>query len=95
MSISKKEVRHIAELARLSFTEAEEDALSHEMSRILDYVDTLNQVDTSDIEPMTHVHDLGQVVRSDTVRERTTHEDAMENAPDSDGEYFRVPKVIG
>jgi len=95
MSISKEEVRHIAKLARLSFTEAEEEVLSHEMSRILDYVDTLNQVDTSAIEPMTHVHDLGQVLRADTVCDRITHEDGLKNAPDTDGEYFRVPKVIG
>ncbi len=95
MPISKEEVRHIAKLARLSFTEAEEDVLSHEMSQILDYVSTLNKVDTSNVEPMTHVHDLGQVVRSDSVKERITHEDALQNAPDTDGEYFRVPKVIG
>ena len=58
MSISREEVRHIAKLARLSFTEAEEEILSQDMSKILDYVSTLNEVDTSNVEPMTHVHDL-------------------------------------
>ena len=95
MPISKEEVRHIANLAKLSFTEAEEEILSRDMSRILDYVDILNQVDTSNVEPMTHVHDLTPVVRMDSVQERINHEEALRNAPDSDGEYFRVPKVIG
>ncbi len=95
MSISREEVRHIAKLARLSFTEAEEEILSQDMSKILDYVSTLNEVDTSNVEPMTHVHDLAHAVRPDSVQERITHEDALKNAPDADGEYFRVPKVIG
>ena len=95
MSITIEEVRYIAKLARLSFSETEEKVLSKDMSRILDYVGTLNKVDTSNVEPMTHVHDLGQVVRSDSVEEHITHEDALQNAPDTDGEYFRVPKVIG
>lgn len=95
MSISKEEVRHIAKLAKLRFTEAEEELLAHDMSRILDYMGTLNHLDTSDIEPLTHVHDLAHVVREDSVQKRIEREGALRNAPDTDGEYFRVPKVIG
>lgn len=95
MSISKEKVRQIASLARLQFSEAEEEMLARDMSRILDYVGTLNQVDTSDVAPLTHVFNLAHVVREDSVQERVTHEDALKNAPDTDGEYFRVPKVIG
>ncbi len=95
MSITRKEVRHIAKLARLQFTEAEEKVLAHDMSRILDYMGTLNQLDTSQIAPVTHVHDLTHAVRADSVQERIGHEEALRNAPDTDGEYFRVPKVIG
>ncbi len=95
MAISKDEVRHIAKLARLEFTEAEEEVLSDDMSRILDYMDMLNELDTSEIEPMTHVLDLAHVVRADSVEKRISREDALKNAPDTDGEYFRVPKVIG
>ena len=51
------------------------------MSRILDYVGTPNQVDNSDVEPMTHVHDLSLTLRKDSVEERITHEDALKNAP--------------
>ena len=82
-------------LAKLRFSEAEEEVLARDMSYILDYVRTLNQVDTSDIPPLTHVFNLAHVVREDSVQRRVTHEDALRNAPDTDGEYFRVPKVIG
>ncbi len=95
MAISKEEVRHIAKLARLEFTEEEEEVLAGDMSRILDYMDMLNELDTSKVEPMTHVLDLAHVVRTDSVEKRISQEDALKNAPDTDGEYFRVPKVIG
>ncbi|MCY4001132.1 MAG: Asp-tRNA(Asn)/Glu-tRNA(Gln) amidotransferase subunit GatC [Bacteroidetes bacterium] len=95
MSITIEEVRYIAKLARLSFSETEEEVLAKDMSRILDYVGTLNQVDTSDVEPMTHVHDQSRALRQDSVDERISHEDALKNAPESDGEHFMVPKVIG
>ena len=95
MAISREEVRHIAKLARLEFTEAEEQTLAEDMSRILDYMDMLNELDTSEVEAMTHVLDLAHVVRTDSVKKRISQEDALKNAPDTDGEYFRVPKVIG
>ena len=95
MAISREEVRHIAKLARLEFTEAEEETLAEDMSRILDYMDMLNELDTSEVEPMTHVLDLAHVVRADSVKKRISQEDALRNAPDTDGDYFKVPKVIG
>lgn len=95
MPLSIEEVRHIAGLARLNLSDKEEQILAHDMGQILNYVATLNDVDTSNVEPMTHVHNLAHVIREDIVDERLTHEDALSNAPESDGEYFRVPKVIG
>lgn len=95
MSISRKEVRQIAKLAKLQFTEAEEEVLAEDMSRILEYMSTLNELDTSEVEPMTHVLDQIHMLRPDCVQTRISHEDALRNAPDTDGEYFRVPKVIG
>ncbi len=68
-------------MPRLSFSKTEEKVLSKDMSRILDYVGTPNQVDNSDVEPMTHVHDLSLTLRKDSVEERITHEDALKNAP--------------
>ncbi len=94
MAVSIDEVRHIARLARLEFDAEEERRLALEMSAILKYMDVLNELDTSDVEPMTHVLDLSNVTRPDVARQRITREQALKNAPDTDGEFFRVPKVI-
>lgn len=95
MAISKKEVRYIAKLARLEFTEEEEAILAKDLSKVLDYMAKLNEVDTTDVPPMTHVLDLAGVTRPDQTESRITQEDALRNAPESDGTFFRVPKVIG
>ena len=94
MSISVEEVRYSAALARLRFSEAEEQHLAEQMSQILDYMDKLNELDTSDVPPMSHVLDLYNVYREDVARQRIAPEEALRNAPDADGDYFRVPKVI-
>lgn len=94
MSISTEEVRYIASLARLQFTADEERRLAEEMSAVLDYVANLNELDTSDVPPMSHVLDLYNVLREDRVDARITREEALKNAPDADAMYFRAPKVI-
>jgi len=94
MSVSVEEVRYIAELARLRFSEDEERLLARQMSDILHYMDQLNELDTEDVAPMSHVLDLYNVFRSDEVKPRITHDEALRNAPDADSDYFRVPKVI-
>ena len=94
MSISIEEVRYIAALARLRFSEEEEGRVAQQMSSILDYMAKLNELDTEDVPPMSHVLDLNNVFREDVVEERITREEALRNAPESDSDYFRVPKVI-
>ena len=94
MRLSIDEVRYIARLARLRLTPEEEERLAEEMADVLTYMEQLDAVDTSNVEPLSHVLDLVDVVRNDEVEQRITHEEAMRNAPDTDGEYFRVPKVI-
>lgn len=94
MAISREEVRHIAELARLRFSDEEETRMAQEMGRILDYVDKLNELDTTGVPPMSHVLDIHNAFREDEVEQRISHEDALKNAPDADSDYFRVPKVI-
>lgn len=68
--------------------------MAQEMGRILDYVDKLDELDTTGVPPMSHVLDVHNVFREDAVEERIHREDALKNAPDADGDYFRVPKVI-
>lgn len=94
MSISRDDVRYLARLSRLKFSEEEEERLAGELGNILDYMDLLSEVDTEDVEPMTHVLDLVNVVRPDNVRQRITREEALRNAPSADSDYVRVPKVI-
>jgi aspartyl-tRNA(Asn)/glutamyl-tRNA(Gln) amidotransferase subunit C len=94
MAISRDEVRHIANLARLRFSDEEEAKMADEMGQILDYVDKLNELDTTGVPPMSHVLDIHNVFRSDEIEERIDHEGALRNAPDADSDYFRVPKVI-
>lgn len=68
--------------------------MAEEMSRILDYVDTLNELDTSGVPPMSHVLDVHSVFRDDDIESRIDRDDALKSAPDDDGAFFRVPKVI-
>ena len=94
MAISVDEVRYIAMLARLRFSEEEEQHLAEQMSDILAYMEKLNELDTTDVPPMSHVLDLYNVFREDVARQRITPEEGLRNAPDADSDYFRVPKVI-
>jgi aspartyl-tRNA(Asn)/glutamyl-tRNA(Gln) amidotransferase subunit C len=68
--------------------------MAEEMSRILDYVDKLDELDTSGVPPMSHVLDVTNVFRADDVESRIDREQALEPAPEADGEYFQVPKVV-
>ena len=95
MSVTTKDVAYIAELARLSFTEAEKEKMTSELNAILHYVEKLNEVDTEGIEPLSSIHDQVNVLREDPRQESMPNETALMNAPDKVDRFFRVPKVIG
>ena len=67
---------------------------TNQMNDILEYMDQLNELDTDDIEPLSHVLDLTNVTRADKEKPSLDREDVLKNAPETDGEYFIVPKVI-
>lgn len=94
MSVTKDDVNYVADLARLQLTEEETESLAGDMNSILDYMSTLDEVDTSDVEPLEHVIDLEYRFRQDKAEEPLSHEDTLKNAPDADTDYFRVPTVI-
>jgi len=94
MSVTRKDVLYVADLARLQLRDEEVSSLQEDMNKILGYMDTLNELDTSDVEPLEHVIDLETRLRKDEAKEPLSHEDALKNAPDADSDYFRVPKVI-
>jgi len=95
VAVTIKDVEHVAALARLEFTAAEKEKLAAELNVILAYMEQLNTLDTSGVEPLAHVIEHGNVFREDEPRPSLGTERALGNAPATDGRFFRVPKVIG
>ena len=94
MRISKEDIEHIASLARLHLTEGEKDLFGLQLSSILDYMEKLNELDTTDVEPTSHVLPLSNVMRDDVSGPSIQRDDALMNAPDHTDKFFRVPKII-
>lgn len=109
MKITPKDVAHVADLANLELTEEERGRLLRDLNSILDYIDRLNQLDTANVPPMALASDssvdqsktgsacFAYADREDVLhglRASLPHEEALQNAPDSDGTFFKVPKVI-
>jgi len=94
MRISKKEIEHIASLARLHLSEEEKELFGSQLSSILEYMEKLNELDTKDIEPTSHVLPLSNVMKDDMLMPSIPKEDALMNAPDHTDKFFRVPKII-
>ena len=95
MKISREEVRHVARLARLDLKEAVVDTMAGQLAGILEYMDTLNRVDTEGIAPTAHAVSLTTPLRADERRPHLDREAALANAPEKDDESFIVPKIIG
>lgn len=94
MKINKEQVQHVAHLARLEFSEQEKEKFTTQLNNILLYMDKLNEVDTTGVEPETHAISLNNAFREDLVKPSLGPERSLQNAPDSKGSFFRVPKVI-
>jgi len=110
MKVTEKDVAYVADLANLELTEDERRAMVRDLNSILDYVDRLNELDTSDVPPMAQVSDrhgvdeakqgserFAYASREDVLeglRKSLPHNEALANAPDADEDFFRVPKVI-
>jgi len=87
-------VRHVAHLARIAITQAEIKLYGEQLSKILDYVNQLNELDTSDVSPTEHPLLASDVFRPDVPHPSWSPDDALKNAPDRHGDFFRVPKVL-
>ncbi len=94
MKITEKEVRHIADLGNLTLTEDEVQKYAADLEEILTYVEKLDELDTEHVEPTSHCLDMTNVFRDDTPRPSLTPQQALANAPESEGQCFRVPKII-
>lgn len=92
--ITIKEVEHVANLARLEFNEEEKRRLTGHLAKILDYIDQLNELDTENVEPTSHVIPVKNVIRPDVVKPSLSKEEALANAPSNVDGLFEVPKII-
>ena len=92
--ISKGEVQHVAKLARLTLSEEEIDSYSHDLNAILDYVETLETLDTGEVSPTSHVLLMENVWRDDTPAASSETEAILSNAPQRQERYFKVPKIL-
>ena len=95
MPITRDEVRHIARLANLEFSEEEQDRFTRQLSAILDYVAHLDRLETADVEPTSHAGDEATALRDDTPQPTLTSQEALANAPESGRGLFKVPRVLG
>ena len=89
--IEREQVLHVARLARLRLTDDEVERMAGELSKILEYVETMNELDLEGVEPTSHVVDLTNVLREDVPRPSLDRETALEQAPDATESGFRVP----
>ena len=91
--ITVKDVEHVAKLARLELTEEEKEKFTRQLGDVLKYVDQMNEVDTDDVEPLSHPIDFVNVMRDDKIHYEQTKEELMQNAPDEENVFFKVPKI--
>ncbi len=91
--ITIKDVEHVAKLARLELSEEEKEKFSKQLGDILKYVEQMNEVDTTGVEPMSHAIPMVNVMREDVVVSENTKEELMANAPLKEDGFFRVPKI--
>lgn len=94
MGLSREEVRHVAELAKLGLTEEEEGLFSEQLSAILDYAERLQELDTEDVPPTAHSIPIQNVMRDDEVTTSYPREDILANAPQSEQGSFKVQAVL-
>ena len=94
MSVDKDTVRRVARLARLAFPEERLEPMAKELNTILAWVEQLNEVDTSSVEPMTSVIHMSLKMREDVVTDGKAASDVVLNAPSGEDNYFAVPKVV-
>lgn len=94
MPISRNDVMHVSELARLSLTEKEADLYTAQLQRILSHVEKLSELDTKGVEPTVHATPPREILRNDAVTGSLAAGEALVNAPVKDRGCFKVPKII-
>jgi aspartyl-tRNA(Asn)/glutamyl-tRNA(Gln) amidotransferase subunit C len=94
MKVDEETLRRMAHLARIELNPQEEGPLLASLTEVLTWMEQLNELDTTNVAPLTHLTDVVEGLRDDVAVETLTHEQALSNAPKRDEDYFRVPKVL-
>ncbi len=94
MDISNELIDKLADLAKLEFNGEEKEHIKADLTRILSFIDKLNEVDTTGVEPLIFMSNSVNVLREDEVIHTISKEEALKNAPKKDSDYFRVPKFL-
>jgi aspartyl-tRNA(Asn)/glutamyl-tRNA(Gln) amidotransferase subunit C len=94
MKVDEKLVDHLAHLSRLSFNPEEKEAIRQDMEKIIGFVEKLNELDTSGVEPLRHMTDATNIMRADKQKGSVERKEALQNAPKHDNSFFKVPKVL-
>lgn len=94
MEVNKELIQKLAELSKLDISEQEQESLKSDLSKIVGFVEKLNELDLEDVEPLQYITDEKNVLRPDKVKQEITKEEALKNAPVHDSDYFKVPKVL-
>ena len=92
--IDQAQVRKVASLSRLDLTDGEVEEFTSQLAAILDYVEKMNELNTDNVEPMAHCLPVSNVFREDSIRQSLGTENTLANAPQRDGEFFKVPKIL-
>ena len=94
MEVNDDLINNLAQLSRLGFNDAEKDEIKNDLQKMIAFIDKLNELDTSGVEPLLHMSENINVLREDEVKGSISREDALKNAPIHDDQFFKVPKVI-
>lgn len=92
--IDRAEVKKVANLARLNITPAEEEAFTTQLNSIIDYFDRLSELDTTDVPPTTRAIETSNITRTDKLTPFPDKDELLKAAPEQQGDFFRVPKII-
>jgi aspartyl-tRNA(Asn)/glutamyl-tRNA(Gln) amidotransferase subunit C len=94
MEISKETVKYVSHLARIELQDKELDKLSHQLKSILDFIDQLNKADVDKVNPTSHILPISNVLRQDAPCKSLPSDEALLNAPSSQGQFFIVPRIV-
>ena len=95
MKLDESTVDRIAQLSKLEFNTQEKEAILNDMNQMLDFIETLQEVDTDNVEPLIHMTEDVNVLRADDAQTTISQEEALINAPSKDSTYFKMPKALG